>query len=285
MQRLARRSEGARNARRAVRRSAMVRIADGSRASLLAAACAARRFLDRPGRPAAEHRQAVACGIPTYACSRATSSRIRSSLALGAFDLSKAIVLLLPLLMIVLSFDVLSAERDAGRLGLTLAQGADLRRLFWQRLSIRCGLVIIGSRAAARGSGIVVQRRGTAPLSDRLPGVRAVGRMRRALRRALARDHRRTSRAGIGSGESNIVQLLLCWAGADADRSGSGHCIGGGDLSAALAARVPGGGASDRDRNGARRRRHREAASSSIIRSWSSTTRARCRHTFAPRSS
>ena len=46
------------------------------------------------------------------------------SLALGALDLSKAIVLVLPLLMIVLSFDVLSAERDAGRLGLTLAQGA-----------------------------------------------------------------------------------------------------------------------------------------------------------------
>ena len=131
-----------------------------------------------------------------------------ASLALGALDLSKAIVLLLPLLMIVLSFDVLSAERDAGRLGLTLAQGADLRRLFWQRLSIRCGLVMIVALALAatalfsNGAGIRAVRQ--------IARLRAVVRLRRALRRVLARDHR-LCRERESRGESNIVRLLLCW--------------------------------------------------------------------------
>ena len=89
------------------------------------------------------------------------------ALALGAFDLSKAIVLLLPLLMIALSFDVLSAERDAGRLGLTLAQGADLRRLFWQRLSIRSGGII--GLALLLAAGALSFNAGPAPLSERFP--------------------------------------------------------------------------------------------------------------------
>jgi ABC-2 type transport system permease protein len=59
------------------------------------------------------------------------------ALALGAFDLSKAVILVLPLLLIVLSFDALSADRDAGRLALMLAQGARIRSLFWARLSVR----------------------------------------------------------------------------------------------------------------------------------------------------
>jgi ABC-2 type transport system permease protein len=131
------------------------------------------------------------------------------SLALGALDLSKAIVLLLPLLMIVLSFDILSAERDAGRLELTLAQGADLRRLFWQRLWIRCGIVmgvvlIIATAAFALNAAT--------PLSARLPAF--------ALWSACAVLYGAFWFAVIGhvassnrSGESNIVRLLLCWAG------------------------------------------------------------------------
>lgn len=64
------------------------------------------------------------------------------SLALGAFDLGKAIIFILPLVLIVLCFDVLSSERDANRLGLALAQGARIRALLWARLSIRAGLVL-----------------------------------------------------------------------------------------------------------------------------------------------
>jgi ABC-2 type transport system permease protein len=131
------------------------------------------------------------------------------SLALGALDLSKAVVLLLPLLMVVLSFDILSAERDAGRLGLTLAQGADLRRLFWQRLWIRCAVVMGLAMAVATGA---FASSAASPLLSRLPAF--------VLWSACAIVYGAFWFATIGfvassnrSGESNIVRLLLCWAG------------------------------------------------------------------------
>lgn len=132
------------------------------------------------------------------------------SLALGAFDLSKAIVLLLPLLMIVLAFDTLSAERDAGRLGLTLVQAAQLRRLFWHRLAIR-GAVVIGLALLLAAAGLSFNA-GSRSLTDRLPAF--------ALWAACACLYGMFWLAIIAwivtrnrSGESNIVQLLLCWAG------------------------------------------------------------------------
>ena len=64
------------------------------------------------------------------------------ALALGGFDLARAILLLLPLVLIVLCYDVLSSERDSSRLALLLAQGANLRQLFWLRLLLRGGLVL-----------------------------------------------------------------------------------------------------------------------------------------------
>lgn len=131
------------------------------------------------------------------------------SLALGALDLSKAIVLLLPLLMIVLSFDILSAERDSGRLGLTVAQGGDLRRLFWQRLGIRCSVVMSVTLIIAVAAFAL---NAASPLSARLPAF--------ALWSACASLYGAFWFAVIGrlassnrSGESNIVRLLLCWAG------------------------------------------------------------------------
>src|SRR5688572_32159450 len=89
------------------------------------------------------------------------------SLALGAFDLSKAVVLLLPLLLIVLSFDVLSAERDAGRLDLTLVQAVGMRRLFWQRLAVR-GAVVIGL-ALFLATAALSFNAGSDSFSERLP--------------------------------------------------------------------------------------------------------------------
>jgi hypothetical protein len=64
------------------------------------------------------------------------------ALALGGFDLSKAVLLMSPLLLIVLAFDVLSSERDAQRLTLTLVQGSSIESLFWRRLAIRSGVVL-----------------------------------------------------------------------------------------------------------------------------------------------
>jgi ABC-2 type transport system permease protein len=131
------------------------------------------------------------------------------SLALGALDLSKAVVLLLPLLMIVLAFDILSAERDAGRLRLTLAQGADLRRLFWQRLGIRCAIVVAATMTVAAAAFAF---NAASPLSARLPAFIvwcacsvAYGTFWFATIGYVSSNNR--------SGESNIVRLLLCWAG------------------------------------------------------------------------
>jgi len=64
------------------------------------------------------------------------------SLMLGGFDLSTAIIVLLPLLLIVMCFDLISADRDANRLGLTLSQGISISSLFWNRLLLRSGMVI-----------------------------------------------------------------------------------------------------------------------------------------------
>jgi ABC-2 type transport system permease protein len=132
------------------------------------------------------------------------------SLALGAFDLSKATVLLLPLLMIVLAFDTLSGERDTGRLGLTLVQAAQLRRLFWQRLGIR-GAVVIGLALVVAMAALFTNT-GSQPLAARLPAFAlwaacavVYGLFWLAIIAWIATRNR--------SGESNIVQLLLCWAG------------------------------------------------------------------------
>jgi len=64
------------------------------------------------------------------------------SLMLGSFDLSTAIVVLLPLLLIVFCFDLVSADRDANRLGLTLSQGVSISSLFWSRLLLRSGTIL-----------------------------------------------------------------------------------------------------------------------------------------------
>ena len=65
------------------------------------------------------------------------------SLMLGAFDLSMAIIVLLPLLLIVFCFDLLSADRDAQRLGLILSQGVSIKSLFWHRLLLRSAAVVV----------------------------------------------------------------------------------------------------------------------------------------------
>ncbi|MCY4356225.1 MAG: DUF3526 domain-containing protein [Gammaproteobacteria bacterium] len=65
------------------------------------------------------------------------------ALALGGFDISRAIILFLPLLLVVFCFDVIAADRDARRLGLAVVQGGSIRGLFWQRLLFRGALVLI----------------------------------------------------------------------------------------------------------------------------------------------
>ena len=61
--------------------------------------------------------------------------------AAGAFDLAFVIIFIMPLLMIALSYDALSEDRELGRLGLLLSQPISLRQLVTARLKIRFGAV------------------------------------------------------------------------------------------------------------------------------------------------
>jgi ABC-2 type transport system permease protein len=89
------------------------------------------------------------------------------SLALGGFDLAKAVLFLLPIVLIVLCFDVLSADRDSGRLALILAQGGRLRSLLWTRLGVRAG-ALLGMTCAVSLAALLAPVDG-ASLADRLP--------------------------------------------------------------------------------------------------------------------
>jgi ABC-2 type transport system permease protein len=132
------------------------------------------------------------------------------SLALGAFDLGKGIVFILPLVLIVLCFDVLSSERDANRLGLTLAQGARIRALLWARLAIRAGLVL-GLTFLIASSALLVPT-DAFDVSQRLPFF--------ALWALCVSLYTAFWIAGIGfiasmnlRGEANVMLLLPAWAG------------------------------------------------------------------------
>lgn len=73
---------------------------------------------------------------------------------LGRFDLTFVAVYLLPLLLIVLCFDLVSGERERGTLRLILAQPVSLRRLLGIRLLARVTLaagLVLGGGALALG--------------------------------------------------------------------------------------------------------------------------------------
>ena len=89
------------------------------------------------------------------------------SLAMGSFDISKAVILFLPLILIVFCFDVIAADRDANRLGLTIAQGVSIKRLFWQRLLFRASIVLLVTLATALLALVIGQ--GEEGLGARLP--------------------------------------------------------------------------------------------------------------------
>ena len=136
------------------------------------------------------------------------------SLALGGFDISKAVILFLPLLLIVFCFDVIAADQDAGRLGLAVAQGVSVKRLFWQRLLFRAAVVLLVTFAAALyvlASGLS-SGPGGAGLGERLPAfafwsllVLAYGFFWLMLIAWVASANK--------SGEFNVLALLGLWAG------------------------------------------------------------------------
>lgn len=62
-------------------------------------------------------------------------------LAVGSFDLKLVITMLMPILMIAVSFDVLARDREQHSLGMILAAPVSLAKLAWTRLLFRNGLL------------------------------------------------------------------------------------------------------------------------------------------------
>jgi ABC-2 type transport system permease protein len=131
------------------------------------------------------------------------------ALALGGFDLGKAILLVLPLLLIVLGFDAVSSERDANRLGLVLAQGGSLRALIWTRLAVRAGAALGLTLLIA--SAAVVLPDPAASLGQRLPGF-ALWTAGVTLYAAFWVGLIALVAAGNRRGDLNVMLLLFAWA-------------------------------------------------------------------------
>jgi ABC-2 type transport system permease protein len=119
------------------------------------------------------------------------------------------VILVLPLLLIGLSFDVLSQEQDSHRLAYLLAHGASLRSLLWTRLAIRAGLAVLIALAIAVAA--LVMSSGAVGLTDRLPyftlwasGAVLYSAFWSALIAWVA--------SGNLQGGQNILRLLLAWA-------------------------------------------------------------------------
>ena len=55
----------------------------------------------------------------------------------GRFDYAFVMAFLLPLFAIVVMYDMVSAEREAGRIPLLVASAGNVRRLWWQRTAVR----------------------------------------------------------------------------------------------------------------------------------------------------
>ena len=76
------------------------------------------------------------------------------NLMVGRFDLAFVVVYLLPLLILALSFNVLSEEREQGTLALTLSQPVSARRVVTAKLAFRA-LLVVGMVLAASLFGIL----------------------------------------------------------------------------------------------------------------------------------
>ena len=69
-------------------------------------------------------------------------------LAVGSFDIALVVIVVMPLLMIAVSFDLLSRERARGTLALSLSAPVSLARILWTRLLVRNGVLWFAAVAA-----------------------------------------------------------------------------------------------------------------------------------------
>jgi len=78
------------------------------------------------------------------------------NLMVGRFDLAFVLVYLLPLLVLALSYNVLSGERERGTLALTLAQPVSARSVVGAKLLFRAQVVLALALGASVGGGLLV---------------------------------------------------------------------------------------------------------------------------------
>jgi ABC-2 type transport system permease protein len=77
------------------------------------------------------------------------------NLAIGAFDLSFVLIYLYPLLIIALSYNILSSERENGTQALLLSQPVSVRQFVLGKILLR-GLIIIGLAVGISVGGLLV---------------------------------------------------------------------------------------------------------------------------------
>lgn len=69
----------------------------------------------------------------------------------GRFDLAFALVFVFPLILLALTFNVVSAEREQGTMALLLAQPVAIGRLLLTKLAVRVGFVVVVALVASLG--------------------------------------------------------------------------------------------------------------------------------------
>ncbi|WP_179957752.1 DUF3526 domain-containing protein [Exilibacterium tricleocarpae] len=87
-------------------------------------------------------------------------------LNLGRLDVTTVIVVILPLFMIAIAFDILATDRRSGRMRLLLTSGADARVILFIRLAVRHG-VLLASLLIATTAAIWINT-GDASLAERM---------------------------------------------------------------------------------------------------------------------
>ena len=132
-----------------------------------------------------------------------------SRLALGRLDLAFVTVYLIPLLILGMTYSVLSADRESGSLALLLAQPLTAGQVAWARIAIRTAVVTV---AVVGGSLLALLAFAPEPLSaqawPRLLAWTAATAAYCVFWGALAGL---VAARNQGS-DSNALVLLLCWA-------------------------------------------------------------------------
>lgn len=130
-------------------------------------------------------------------------------LALGRFDLAFVIVYLVPLLVLGMSYSVLSADRESGSLGLLLSQPLTAGRIAWTRIALRTGIV---AAAVVLGGLLAWWLFAPRPLPAQAGARMVLWSVVTLAWCAFWGGVAAFVAARNGSSDRNALALLLCWA-------------------------------------------------------------------------